>query len=251
MEHQTLGITLDWNKIVWPSVGTTFTNMTHEKSWFKLAHRGLNVKNHHRSLDPSERKCRMCDRASETMEHIITCGRARPLWLNIHALLEEMGEPNLRNTTSTEILITLITNTTIWGKPASESARATWRIALRQHYAAIVRVETEDKPYNWHEVYLHTLHSLRTVATDYGERVKLKAERSRLTSKPWLPGRKQREKAEPLLWMEEDGSYAVDNKIQDHTTRITAAIVATRSRTNRNTLGVRALPPRPFPPATG
>ena len=57
-----LGITLDWNKIVWPNVGTTFTNMTHEKTWFKLAHRGLNVKNHHRSLDPSERKCRMCDR---------------------------------------------------------------------------------------------------------------------------------------------------------------------------------------------
>ena len=162
-----------------------------------------------------------------------------------------MGEPNLRNTTSTELLITLITNTTTSGKPASESARATWRIALRQHYAAIVRVETEDKTYNWQEVYLLTLHSLRTVATDYGERVKLKAERSRLTSKPWLPGRKQREKAEPLLWMEEDGSYAVDNKIQDHTTRITAAIAAERSRTNRNTLGVRALPPRPFPPATG
>ena len=246
-----LGITLDWNKIVWPNVGTTFTNMTHEKTWFKLAHRGLNVKNHHRSLDPSKRKCRMCDRANETMEHIITCGRARPLWLNIHALLEEMGEPNLRDTTTTEILITLITNTTIWGKPASESARATWRIALRQHYAAIVRIETENKTYNWQEVYLHTLQSLRTVATDYGERVKLKAERSSLTSKPWLPGHKQRIKAVPLLWIEVDGSYSVDNKIQDHTTRITAAIAAKRSRTNRNTLGVRALPPRPFPPNTG
>ena len=195
----------------------------------------------------------MCNSANETMEHIITCGMARPLWLQVHALLEEMGEPLLRDPNRAGILATIITNTNTKGRPASNTARAIWRITLRQHYAAIVRVETDETKYDWQTVYLHALHSIRTVATDYGERLRTKIEKSRLTSNPLTITKKITRKVAPLLHLKEKGHYIINENIQKDTARITAAIhLKQRKSSRKNTTNVVcALPPLPHPPTTG
>ena len=194
----------------------------------------------------------MCNRALETMEHIITCSKARQLWEHTHALLKSLGEPHLRDKTSDELLTALITNTNNLDQPASDTARAIWRVSLRQHYAAIVRVDTEEKKYNSQEVYLSTLQSLRTIATDCGEKIRLRIESARLTSNPTTVSKKTRKKATPLLLLGEDGKYEVNSRISEETVRITSAIQHRQRRAHRTTTAVvRALPPLPLPPATG
>jgi len=186
------------------------------------------------------------------MEHIITCGMARPLWLQVHALLEKMGEPRLRGTNREGILASIITNTDTSEKPASNTARAVWRISLRQHYAAIIRTETEEAKYDWRGVYLHTLQSLRTVATDYGERTKLKIERSRMTSNPLTITKKLTKKVAPLLLLKEDGKYTINRNIQEESTRISAAIHYTHRKLNRKKTAAAVRPvPAVLPPTTG
>jgi len=164
------------------------------------------------------------------MEHIVRCGKSRPLWLETFALLKSMGEDNLDDTSSTAILAVVVTNTNNISKKTSDTVRATIRIAFRQHYAALVRVETEAKPYDWMQVFLHTLHSLRTVATARGERTTVRLERARFTSRD-TDGKvsdQEQKLVAPLLQMDDEGEYTVNPEVANATLRISAAIKAKR-----------------------
>ena len=230
--NRKLQINLDWSKLVWPSIGTTFTNMTHEKAWYTLAHRGLNVKNHHSKLSTADRRCRMCRSAPESMEHIITCREARPLWLQIIALLQDMGVKDLGDTTPKAILTTVVTNLDNYLKKTSDSARATIRIAFRQHYAGIVRTETEDTKYDWKQTYLSTLQSLRTVATARGERTALRITHAQYTTRSCNIPKGEAANTAPILLLDEEnpGEYDVNPIIISETERIKAAIRAKRQK---------------------
>ena len=231
-----LNIDINWDKMVWASVGTTFTNMTHEKAWYSLAHRGLNVKNHHPKLSPQERKCRMCHGPPESMDHIVTCREARPLWLRTTALLQKMGEERLDDTTPKALLTTVVTCLDNQLEKTSDTTRATLKIAFRQHYAGIVRTETNDEKYDWKQTYLNTLQSVRTVATARGERTALRVSRSHYTSRTTLLSKGEVKKTAPLLTFDEDdpGRYTIHPAVSEETDRIQAEIQSQRQLATQN-----------------
>ena len=223
-----LKLTTDWIKLVWAHKGTVFTNMTHEKTWWKLTHRCLFVKHHDRESDG---KCRMCGTASETMEHIIVCKRAAPLFTDIFSLLRQLGDKEIG---VLPIISTFITNLTTKDKPASDSTRAILRITLRQHYAAIVRVDTDHTPYNWREVYYSTLQSIRTVATALGERSAKQVIQTIDTSSPRWVAKKTCQKAAPLLDLDTEGTYLLNPIITEELEYTLARLLDEKATLRKN-----------------
>ena len=180
----------------------------------------------------------------ESMDHIITCREARPLWLRTIALLQKMGEERLEDTTPKALLTTIVTGLDNQLRKTSDTTRATLKIAFRQHYAGIVRTETNDEKYEWKQTYLNTLQSIRTVATVRGGRTALRISRSHYTSRTSLMSKGEGKKTVPLLTFDEDnpGSYTIHPAISEETDRIRAEIQSQRQAATPNRV---RLPPPP------
>ena len=72
-----------------------------------------------------------------------------------------MGEERLEDTVP-HLLTTVVTSLDNQLRKTSDTTRATLKIAFRQHYAGIVRTETNDEKYDWKQTFLNTLQSIRT-----------------------------------------------------------------------------------------
>mmetsp|Transcript_25783 Transcript_25783/g.56517 ORF Transcript_25783/g.56517 Transcript_25783/m.56517 type:complete len:209 (-) Transcript_25783:513-1139(-) len=80
------GICIDW-PLVWSSVGTFLTTPVDEKTWFKLAHRGLMVNGE----ETSSTECRLCDFHMESQLHLLSCPKLAPVQKFVSSVLEAMG----------------------------------------------------------------------------------------------------------------------------------------------------------------
>jgi len=168
------------------------------------------------------------------MEHTITCREARPLWLQTLALLKDMGEQGLDDPSPTAILTTVVTNLDNQQKPTSDSTRAILRTAFRQHYAAIVRTDTEKSKYEWKRVYFHTLQAIRTLAIARGERTALRIRRAHYTSRPVLISKAEYESTEPLLILDDQtiGQYEIHDSLKKELEKMSTAIHKTTKNTD-------------------
>ena len=185
----------------------------------------------------------MCYGPPESMDHIVTCREARPLWLRTTALLQKMGEERLDDTTPKALLTTVVTGLDNQLEKTSDTTRAILKIAFRQHYAGIVRTETNDEKYDWKQTYLNTLQSVRTVATARGERTALRVSRAHYTSRTTLLAKGEVKKTAPLLTFDEDdpGRYTVHPAVSEETDKIQAEIQSQRQLATQN----RVRPPPP------
>ena len=143
-----------------------------------------------------------------------------------------MGEQRLDDTSPTAILTTVVTNLDNQLKPTSDSTRAILRTAFRQHYAAIVRTDTENAKYDWKKVYLHTLQAIRTLAIARGERTALRIARAHYTTRPVLISKTEYENTAPLLILDDltIGSYEVHESVIKELDKISAVLHKNRKK---------------------
>jgi len=83
-----ISYSIDWKK-VWKSLGTPLSDATEEKTWRKLLHRAIFVRN--RNPEAPSKLCRL-DHCSciESMHHLAQCHVTAPLWLKIIAFLNSL-----------------------------------------------------------------------------------------------------------------------------------------------------------------
>jgi hypothetical protein len=136
------GISLDINwQELWSSIGTPLTDPTEENAWWRLIQRAWNAKNRH-PTEP-DKSCRLnCGCNDESMLHMITCSRAKPLWkacLKIcTTLFNERDGLNI---------VSAIVFNQDNGKMLSPLTRAFLRHAVQQYYQDVTNVAKHKRAF--------------------------------------------------------------------------------------------------------
>jgi hypothetical protein len=156
---------IDW-KAVWKSLGTPLSDPSEEKTWRKLLHRAIFVRNR----DPAapSKSCRLdgCQ-ATESMHHLAQCGVTRPLW---NTLLQDfLGSLPNHTVTVPSNFERLI----IFGQQSDKGCpqhmappltRATLRHAWQTLYRHLTKLELSGIPFSIHRVYFETLLAIESAA---------------------------------------------------------------------------------------
>ena len=149
---------LDW-KGIWASLGTPLSDATEERTWRKLLHRAIYVRNRDPTL-PSD-KCRLRCGFVESQLHLARCTRITAFWSSLLAFIAKIV-PNHTQPGNHERAIIFGQ----WGhkKMGSMMARAILRHGWMVLYRHFTQVETNGTTFYHERTYLHTLTSVRSAA---------------------------------------------------------------------------------------
>ena len=193
--------------IIFSSFGTELSDDTEEKQWRKLVQRALNVRNRH--PNETNHKCRICNRADESMLHLVQCRQTKSLWKEC---------------------IAFTTNVLLAPKPVSdwhavifgqwkrsddpdplgpEAARAFLRHAFNVFFHDFCNVTHKNIPFQWESTYLRALLSLKSAVLRRGKTFAvLYANRSN-TSLPEEIAEEDRDKFPQLLRVRPQGKFEI------------------------------------------
>ena len=159
-QHISPHIRIPWMRI-WRSLGTPLSDPTEEKAARKLLHRAWNAKNRH-PKEP-DHSCRLGCGATESMLHMITCPRARPLWKACLKFCRDvLGEKDAPNQ-----YMAVVFGTVGPDELMSESGLAFMRHALSKYYRDATLIHTKKFRIHWTRTLRDALLSYRDAVMRY------------------------------------------------------------------------------------
>ena len=198
------GISLDINwQELWSSIGTPLTDPTEENAWWRLIQRAWNAKNRH-PTEP-DKSCRLnCGCNDESMLHMITCSRAKPLWracLKIcTTLFNERGGLNI---------VSAIVFNQDNGKMLGPLTRAFLRHATQQYYQDVTNVAKHKRAFFWETTLHAALIRLRSAALRKGYEIRKHFVLRKHTHLVGVVAEEERKKFAPLIMIDQQGHSAL------------------------------------------
>ena len=196
---------LEWNRI-WKSVPNPITSDDDDKTWFKLIHRALYVRDRNPKAPTWE--CRAgCGCARESMMHLTECPEHDKVWDKAFQLLSNAGiaPPSGRKWRQRAII------TGLWEKErmGPPEALALLRCVWRELYLEITRVETEKREYVWQRVWLYALTRLRAALVARAKQIQNMHAMRQFTNLVNQVSKEEAEKYSGLINMGVTGNYSM------------------------------------------
>ena len=145
---------------VWKTLGTPLSDATEERTWRKMLHRALNVRNRHPGADHACRNAHC--RQIESQLHLIRCVYITPFWTAIMDFIRIVLSLDIRRFSPERALIFGLRDAS--GEFLPPTVRAVIRHAWGHMYRHFTMVETDSKMFNANVALLHTLTSFRDAA---------------------------------------------------------------------------------------
>ena len=193
--------------VIFNSFGTELSDETEEKQWRKLVHRALNVRNRHPN-EPNH-KCRLCDRADESMLHLIQCRQAKAFWneciaFTINVLLAPKPISNWH-----AIIFGQWRRSDDPDPLGPEEARAFLRHAFNVFFHDFCNVTHKNIPFQWESTYLRALLSLKSAVLRRGKTFAVLYANRCNTSLPEEIAEEDRDKFSQLIRVRPQGKFEI------------------------------------------